>query len=255
MFKHEMQKILIALIFFFIYNLGYSQTSIKDSTILIPLLKVTYSGLIPDLDYNKRFGAHSVVGLELELKNDKNWLFGVNYGFIFGNKIKEEGIFRHISSSEGFVISEIGQATPLRFFQRGHHINVRFGKVFNFWSPNPNSGFFATVSPGFLQHRIKIDDVANSSPQINDEYEKGYDRMSNGFAISETFGYMYLSNNRLVNFFVAVEFTQAFTKNRRGYNFDTMDFDTANRKDFTHGIRLGWILPLYKKMPNNFYYY
>lgn len=250
-------KILVlAFISLFIFgNKVYSQTNVKDSSLFVPILKVAYTGLIPDLDYAKRFGAHSVIGGDFMLKSEKNWTLGASYGFIFGGTVKESDIFSRIQTSEGYVVSQTGQAAALRFFQRGHHISLRFGKIFNFLSPNPNSGFYFSVAPGFLQHRIKIDDVSNSTPQINDEYEKGYDRMSNGFAVSETFGYMYLGNNRLVNFFLAVEFTQAFTKNRRGYNFNERAFDNESRNDFSYGLRCGWILPLYKKMPNKYYYY
>jgi hypothetical protein len=42
---------------------------------------------------------------------------------------------------------------------------------------------------------------------------------------------------------------------RRDYDFDIMGYDDTKRKDFLGGIRVGWILPLYQKAPEKFYYY
>ena len=43
-------------------------------------------------------------------------------------------------------------------------------------------------------------------------YRYGYDRMRGGFAHSGEFGYMYMSNSRILNFSLSFEFTEAFTK-------------------------------------------
>jgi hypothetical protein len=45
-----------------------------------------------------------------------------------------------------------------------------------------------------------------------------------------------------------------FTKSRRSFNFDTMEQDLQKRLDIYFGPRVGFILPLYKKMPKDFYY-
>ncbi|MBA3901808.1 MAG: hypothetical protein H0X62_16670, partial [Bacteroidetes bacterium] len=119
---------------------------------------------------------------------------------------------------------------------------------------NPNSGFFVLGGVGFLQHKVRIENPGNASPQIFGEYKKGYDRLTNGISTSQFIGYMFLSNNRLLNFFGGVEFVQGFTQNRR-FNYDNMDYDHTQRLDLLTGIKVGWVFPLYKKVPLKYYYY
>ena len=64
---------------------------------------------------------------------------------------------------------------------------------------------------------------------------------------------MYLSNNRLTNFYAGFEFNEGFTKGVRGYQYDTMQSDGAKRTDVQIGFRIGWALPLYKRI-KEFYY-
>jgi hypothetical protein len=93
------------------------------------------------------------------------------------------------------------------------------------------------------------------SPQLAGDLKKGYDRLTNGPSVSEYFGYTYLSNNRLLNFFVGLECSQAFTKDRRIWDYQMMKPDDSQRLDLLYGLRAGWILPLYKRVPKAYYYY
>jgi hypothetical protein len=232
-----------------------AQKNIKDSVVSIPALQVSYSFQFPALDLAKRFGNNSNVALGFTFKNKTNWIFALENAFIFGNQIKENQILKNISTQEGYVIAANGQIAEVNLYQRGFFSHARFGRLFSFFAPNVNSGFYATVGIGFLQHKIRIDNVGNTAPQLSQEYKKGYDRLTSGLMISEFLGYSFLSNNRRVNFFAGFEFMQAFTKNKREYNYDLMEYQVQNRKDFLSGIRIGWVIPLYKKLPNDFYYY
>ena len=91
--------------------------------------------------------------------------------------------------------------------------------------------------------------------QLTEEMEKGYDRLSTGFSLNQFIGYQYFGKTRLINFFAGIEGIQAFTKNRRGYNYDTQKVDTKERFDSMYGIKVGWIIPFYKKTTQEFYYY
>jgi hypothetical protein len=106
---------------------------------------------------------------------------------------------------------------------------------------------------GILQHKIHIENRSKSVPQLTGKYKQGYDRLSNGPALSETIGYMHLDKNRRINFFAAFDITQAFTKNRRALNFDTQTSETGYRLDLLFALRMGWILPLYAHSDSRFY--
>ena len=57
---------------------------------------------------------------------------------------------------------------------------------------------------------------------MSKEYKKGYDRLTNGPAITEGISYLHCGSKRLINFSLGLECTQGFTQNRRDYNFDQM---------------------------------
>src|SRR5204863_8304518 len=134
------------------------------------------------------------------------------------------------------------------------HFLVKAGKVFNVLSPNPNSGLMATVGAGLLQHKIRIENDDANAPQVLGDYVKGYDRLTNGLSITESVGWIYFGKNHIANFNFGFEFTQAFTKNRRSYNFDEMRKDDTNRLDLLYGFRVSWIIPFYGSKPKEFYY-
>jgi hypothetical protein len=111
-------------------------------------------------------------------------------------------------------------------------------------------------SLGYFQHKIRIEVADNSAPQLMDDYKKGYDRLAGGFGISEQIGYLYLSNSHLWNFFLGVEFNQAWTAPLRDVNFDTGEPDEiSNRFDSMIGIKAAWFIPIFKRLPQKYYYY
>ena len=103
-----------------------------------------------------------------------------------------------------------------------------------------------------LQHKIRIEGAA---PQLMGEYKKGYDRLSNGLALGEFIGYVHLGKNHFINFFAGFEIIEAFTKNRRSFNIDTIEKDDTKRLDILSGFKFGWIIPLYRRNADEFYYY
>jgi hypothetical protein len=110
------------------------------------------------------------------------------------------------------------------------------------------------VGAGYFQSKIKLYDAQQKIAAVKGDLVYGYDRLSSGFSVTQFLGYMYLSDNRLLNFYFGIEGYQAFTQSVRKLNYDTGLPDTKKRLDMLYGLRFGWILPLYKKTPNEFYY-
>lgn len=231
-----------------------AQVSIKDSSIFTPLICGSYSYQMPGGDLAKRFGNNSNLGVDILFKTKKNWIYGIQYSFLFGEKIYENNILDNLKNKDGWIINRNGQEAIIRLFERGHSYMGKFGRLFNIMAPNPNSGFFITLGAGYLHHKIRIDNIGNDVPQLNKEFKKGYDRLTGGFALQGFAGYLFLSNSRLTNFYIGVELTQAWTKSLRSFNYDTMQADTQKRIDQLTGFRFGWIIPIYKKSPREFYY-
>lgn len=231
----------------------YSQSAVKDTSISFIFTGIGYGAHIPAGDLSDRFGISNIIHGMVSYKFKNNWMLTAQGGFIFGNDIKESDILTGIETSDGSIIGQDGKLAEVRFFERGYHASLGIGKIFPFKKPNPNSGVMISFSAGFIQHKINIDPVGGSVANLSDDYLKGYDRLTNGLELHEFIGYTYFGNRRLINFFAGFDFIQAFTKNRRDYNFDQMKKDDRNRLDILNGFIVGWVLPLYTK-PDKYYY-
>ncbi|PIP53871.1 MAG: hypothetical protein COX07_08420 [Bacteroidetes bacterium CG23_combo_of_CG06-09_8_20_14_all_32_9] len=191
----------------------------------------------------------------LKLKN--NYIIELNAGYIFGNQLRGDAthIFDSIETSNGSLINEYGEYAKIRTFERGYFAGARTGKIFPLCKKNPNSGIIVMAGGGILQHKIRIENDGNNTPQILGDYKKGYDKMSYGFSATEFIGYMYFSQNQLMNFYAGVELYQGFTKSGRSYDYSLMKKDTQERIDLLYSIKAGWIFPIYSRVPDKYYYY
>ena len=233
---------------------AFAQFNVRDSVVSFKMIGGTFAYQLPGGDMADRFGNNFSVGGTFQWKTKKNWIFGIDGNFIFSDQVKENSILSEISTSQGYVIGQDGFYAEVFLYERGFMFQAKAGKIVPVIGPNPNSGLMATIGVGLLEHRIRIEDKGNRAPQVFDEYKKGYDRLTNGLSLTEFIGYTHFSDHRLINFMAGFEFTQAFTKNRRDYNFDTMMRDDKSRVDLLFGFRLAWIIPLYKRMPREYYF-
>jgi len=227
--------------------------SVKDSSFFFPLVGMHVAGQLPQADLAKRFGANFSAGGSFLLKTKKNFLFGVEGSYFFGRNVKED-VLTQLRNTEGFVTDNQGFPADLRVTERGWNLYAVVGKIFPKFGHNPNSGITAWIGGGYMQHKIKLYDAQKKVAAVKGDLAKGYDRLSGGPALTQFIGYTYLSNNRLVNFYAGFEFFEGFTKSYRVYNYDTGLRDTKNRFDMQIGFRFGWLLPLYKKTPREYYY-
>lgn len=231
-----------------------AQSNIRDSSIAMHIVSIGYTIQLPAGDLADRFGFSSMVGGSYAYKLKNNWILSLNGGFIFGDQLKEDSILNNIANEDGLILGNDGNFASINLYERGIHFSLTAGKLFPFKKPNPNSGIIIQAGPSFLQHKIRIE-TSEGVPQLNNEYKKGYDRLTNGIGLNESVTYVYFGNKYLVNFYFGLDLIQSFTKNRRDFNFDTMSKDDSSRIDLLFGFKAGWMLPLYRKAPQKFYYY
>jgi len=238
-----------------ITNSSYAIRNPKDSIIAVSLVGLSYGYQFPQKDLKNRFYNNSTVGLNFYRKTKKNFIFGVDWYFLFAQKVKEQDMFSNILTGDGFFINENGQNASVRLYQRGHSFNAKFGKIFPFGKLNKNSGILFLLNGGWLQHKIKIEDLGSLTPALSKEYKKGYDRLTGGINVGFFAGYVFMSDNRYFNFFGGIEGYYANTKSLRTWDFQKNKYDDTKRKDALLGLKVGIILPLYKRATNAFYIY
>jgi hypothetical protein len=249
-----MQKNILILLLALLPLPAVSQQNIRDSSIAFTMIGASGAWQIPGGNLDERFGNNFNIGGVFQWKTKKNILLGLDGQFIFGNTVKENSILDSLITSQGGIISSQGEFADVILYERGFKFELKIGKIFPVFGPNKNSGILTTLGGGIVQHKIRIENQGSSVPSIEEDYKKGYDRLSNGFSLTAFAGYMNFGNNRLVNFYAGLELTQAFTQNRRSFNFDTREQDLKKRNDLFLGLRLGWVIPLYKRAPKEFYY-
>ncbi|HAQ64403.1 MAG TPA: hypothetical protein DCR43_00865 [Bacteroidales bacterium] len=233
-----------------------AQVSVQDSVISSSLIYAAVGLQFPGGDMADRYGISFSVGPGYLYKTSRNWLFGVEANFFFGDDVKiADSLFKNIMTSNDFIIDGNGEGSIIGITQRGFSAWGKVGKLFPVLSPNPNSGLFFTLGAGYLSHNISISNLDNSAPQLDGDYRKGYDRLTAGPAVNLNIGYLYLSNHRLFNFMIGFELSQAWTKSLRDYDFDLMKADNQSRSDLLTGFKIGWIIPLYGRAPKEYYFY
>ncbi|MCC7050304.1 MAG: hypothetical protein IT239_00800, partial [Bacteroidia bacterium] len=91
-------KIIWIIILLIISSTSFSkaQRALKDSSINIPYFSISYQFQMPGGDLAKRFGNNSSVGLSFLNKTKNKWLYGCDWNYLFGNVIKDTGLFSKI---------------------------------------------------------------------------------------------------------------------------------------------------------------
>lgn len=209
---------------------------------------------IPAGDMAKRFGLSYRLGPSIEYKTKTNWIIGVKGDFILGGSVKEDSLFTGIKDDNGTFINQSGQRLGINTYERGYMVGVTVGKILNYSKTSSDNGFMFLTTVGFMQHKILIQDKGESIASLRSANRKGYDRLANGVYIEEYIGYLFLSNNGLINFHVGLDIAWGFTQGRRNWLYDVNRPGTETRNDIFIGIRGGWYLPIFKRKSEEFYF-
>lgn len=221
-----------------------AQLESKTQTFFSP----RYTIQVPAGDMADRFGVCSSLGVSFGTKRESNFYFSGNGNFIFGNDVKEPGLIQNLLSADGEIISTEGRPASVLIQQRGFNFSGEFGRFYRFPSSKNESGLLATFGIGFIQHNIRFEHQIDDVPQLDGEYEKGYDRLSNGLMFSQNIGWLFFSKRRLGDFYIGIEAIEGITASRRSYNIDTNTSDLGEtRLDILFGVKVGWVVPFYKR--------
>ena len=253
--KHNLHNLLFVIVF--LLCALFSSAQISDSIVPVHLVRIDYSFSVPMGDMAQRFGVSSGIGFSYLRKTNNNLVYGVEFEYLFGGNVKiEDQLFEAIRTNHGEIIDASGTMALVDTYERGYNLFGTAGKIIPGVGPNPNSGILVTVGAGYLSHHIRTEVFQNSAPQLINEYADGYDRLTGGLAYDLFIGYIRIDNQNIFNFYGGLNFKHALTKPLRNYQFDLMGPEPNDlRNDLFIGVKLGWMLPIYKHSAASYYYY
>ncbi len=197
-------------------------------------------------DWAEQFANNFTVGAHVSRKYSSNWSIGLEWDFLFGGDIADRnGALRNVLTEDGNLININGSYGQVNINQRGSMIGFGVEKTIPWLSPNLNSGINLALYGGYTWHWLNVDNVGNDSPQIIDEYEKGYDRLSQGPHLRQSIGYIFLSENRLVNFKVSFELTEIWSRDMRAYYYPIGELSGDTQFNLLYSLKLKWYIPIY----------
>jgi hypothetical protein len=209
-------------------------------------ISTTFGRQIPAGDLTARFGNNLAVGIGIEYTViPSGWVFNLESSYLFGNTVKED-VLTLLRTTDGNIINDINAYADVSLKERGLYTGVTFGKIFKLHdNGNRFGGVRFTLGGGWLYHKIRIQDNQDAVAQLSAAYARGYDRFTAGIAANQFLGYQLISRDRTLNFYFGLEAMEGFTKNRRGFNFDTGRRDDLKRIDILYGVRVGWQLAIF----------
>jgi len=232
-----------------------AQDTIKKGD-AITSIHIQYGVHQPGADMKPRYGLNQVAGLAASYKTVSNWMFDIDFSYIFGGDVKiDDSLFANIADDNGNIIDGNGQFAEVYTYERGYYITLGFSKILPLLAANANSGLTLGAGAGFMQHKIRVYNPDNLAPQVCGDYKKGYDYLTNGFAIRQFVGYTFFGPRKVYSFKAGFEFVEAFTQGRRDYLFPIGGPDTQKRLEFLYGIKLMWTIPFKKSSGETYYYY
>lgn len=232
-----------------------AQVNVRDSTARGVLFAIGASFQQPDGDLAEKFGFSVDLSFDVWYKTRSHWLFGGGGSFFFGDDVRiGDQLVSGLVTSTNQMLNLGGSYGDYKFFERGFSVQAEVGKIFPAFGHNANSGPVIILGGGYIQHRVRIENAGQDIPQLLNEYQRGYDRLSGGPMLRQFVGYFHAGGRRRINFLIGFDFIQAFTQDFRGYHYDTGEKVEDIQRDFLYGVRFIWFLPVYRGAPETYFY-
>ena len=241
-----------------VYQTDFSSKDYIDTAAPMIWLDAHLAYHFPLGNLRTMFKSNFAVGPGFTFKSKSNWTVGLHFDYMFGANMRDSAFFNGtLANDEGIVIDGNGLVSPGGILAEGRYWTVQadFGKIIpvDRWK---NSGIWLRIGGGYFSHRLRLDDYSNQFPQLDGNYVKGYDRRSGGFALNQFVGYQFVRKNRMLNFYIGLEFHEIWTKPNRNYVFFEGPTDNMKAKfSGMIGLKAGWNIPLYERKTTTTFYY
>ncbi|MBQ5992910.1 MAG: hypothetical protein IJL57_01055 [Bacteroidales bacterium] len=241
-----------------VYQTDFSSKDYVDTAAPMIWLDAHLAYHFPVGDLHKMFKNNFAVGPGFTFKSRSNWTVGFHFDYMFNANMRDPNFFNGtLANEQGTVIDGNGLVSHGGITAEGRYwaAMADFGKIIpvDRWK---NSGIWLRLGAGYFSHRLRLNDYSNQYPQLDGDYARGYDRRSGGFVLSQFIGYQFVRKNRMLNFFIGVEFHEMWTRPNRNYVFfEGPTGDMPYKFSGLVGFKAGWNIPLYERKTTTTFYY
>lgn len=204
--------------------------------------------------------------LGCDYKYKSNWMVTLDgdlwFGYNSDNLEDRAQRMGDIYTPGGYLLSWGGYDGEVQAYNRSLAVRVGVAKILPVIKNNPNSGIMFKLSGGWMMQKTVFNQDYTQSPvpQLNGNYAKLYDHLRNGALLTESVGFIFMSNmSTYVNFKVSFDVSQCISWSSRSYQIDNvmgLNGKDSNRYfDLMYGVRLTWMFPLMGKTTYDYYYY
>lgn len=211
-------------------------------------------------------GPYLDFAIDWAYKWQSGWMLSLDADLWFGynsDNLKDRTIrLGDIYTSGGYAMSWGGYDGVITAYNRGLAVRPGVGKILRIMPKNPDSGILLKLSGGwFMQKTIFTQDFDRSPvPQLAGEYGKLYDHLRNGAILTQSIGFIYMSNlYSYVNIRLTFDISECFSWSSRPYQIDNVmglnGEDHGHYFDLLYGVKLSWMFPFTGKTTYDYYYY
>lgn len=209
-------------------------------------------------------GPYLDFGLEWNYKYKNNWLLTFDADIWFGNDnlLQRTERIRNVFTTQGYAMGWGGYDGMVTAYNRNLCARPGVGKIISLFPKNPDSGILLKLSGGwFMQKTVFYQDYDRSLVyQLRGDYAKIYDHLRNGVILTESVGFVYMSNySTYINAKISFDISQCWSWSSRPYTIDNLmglnGKDNNRYFDLLYGVRLSWMFPFTGKNTYDYYYF
>ncbi len=193
-------------------------------------------------DWKSRYPAFTSVPLSFEYFHRHKFIVGANYNIYLGSQVNENGLYGNMTNSKNELLDLNGYPAVVRTYMRGFQSGVHALKSYPLkagsnWHLQMGGGL------GYYRSYTKFVFDENQVPQIDGNYQTGYDRLSAGWYLQEQMRIQYL-NNELVSMGLGIHFMQGSSNHLRPYDFANQTPGYQQFTDYSYGANLFITIPI-----------
>ncbi len=170
-------------------------------------------------DWSQRYPTHLSVPLSVEYAHRSCWTIGADYSFYLGSNVNEDNLYGPITAESGSLIDMNGYPAIVRTYERGFSIRA-YGLKSWILHKQQNARYLLQIGggSGYFTHYTRFVFDTDQVPQIDREFQGGYNRHTQGLTIFEQLRLQYV-NNDAISFMITLEAGQ-----NRGSRIHPYDF-------------------------------